>query len=434
MKKCLSLLVSLILMVTMVTPSALASDVIEINLITCFPEAATDTSAIAFHQVYEGFSQKYPNIHINHEMVDPSTYPFKMQTLAMADEMPDVFLLEGASTQIFADLGVIAPINDILDADPAYRDQFLDGVFADVSLGDDIYAVPYQNTSCTLLFYNEKLLNEVGITELPTDWPAFMEAVRTLKAAGKIPIALGNKEQWPAVSPLFSTLADRVTGSDFPNKVKKGEAKFTDEIFLKALDLIVELRDAGAFNEDMNTIDSEQGRALFAQGDCGFMFEGGWAVSSIEMAVSDELRPYIKVMDTPVVPGGLGSPMSYAGGGGFGYTINPKLEGEKREAAIAVMKYFTTGDYVDRLYEVGGAPAAKIHNADASKLSPLTVLVNDYCAQSTILPVYDVVFPSQIYMMFYMGIQEILAGTGTPQSVAESAQAEADLYIQDIQG
>lgn len=429
MKKCLSLLLCLAMLVLLGAP-ALAEEEVEINLITCFPEAATDTSAIAFHQVYDAFFELYPNIKINHEMVDPSTYPFKMQTLAMADELPDVFLLEGASTKVFADQGVIAPINDILDADSEWKAQYLEGVFADISLGGDIYAVPFQNTPCTLLFYNEKVLKEAGVTELPADWPTFLEAVKKLKAAGKIPIALGNKEQWPAVSPLFSTLADRVTGSDFPNKVKKGEAKFTDEIFLKALGLMAELRDLGAFNEDMNTLDSEQGRALFAEGNSGFMFEGGWAVSSIEMAASEELRPFIKVMDTPAVPGGLGKPMSFAGGGGFGFTLNPKLEGAKRDAAIKLIQYFTTGDYVDRLYEVGGAPAAKVHNADSSKLSPLTVEVNDYCAKCAILPVYDVVFPSQIYMTFYVGIQEILSGTGTPESVAAASQAEMDLVLQ----
>jgi len=325
---------------------------------------------------------------------------------------------------------VIAPINGILDADPEWKAQYPDGVFADISLGGDIYAVPFQNTPCTLLFYNEKVLEEAGVTELPRDWPQFLEAVAKLKAAGKIPIALGNKEQWPAVSPLFSTLADRVTGSDFPAKVKSGEAKFIDEIFLKALGLMAELRDLGAFNEDMNTLDSEQGRALFAEGNAGFMFEGGWAVSSIELAVAEELRPYIKVMDTPTVPGGLGKPMSYAGGGGFGFTLNPKLEGAKRDAAIKLIKYFTTGDYVDRLYEVGGAPAAKTTNVDSSKLSPLTVAVNEYCAQCAILPVYDVVFPAQIYMEFYVGIQEILSGSGTPESVAESAQAQMDQYLE----
>jgi len=433
MKRRLLALLTVTLFVMPLFPMALSANaegaVIELNVINCFPEAATDTAAIAFFKVLDGFYQQNPDIKLNIEANDPSSYPFKMQTLAMSDALPDLFLLEGASTQSFSDQGVIKPINDALDADPDWKNQFLPGVFGDISLGSDIYAIPFQMTPCTLLFYNEKLLDEVGIPEPPKDWPAFMDAVKVLKDAGKIPIAMGNKEQWVAVSPMFSTLADRVTGLDFTDDVKAGKVKFTDPDFIAALEKVAELRDAGAFNADINTLDSEQGRALFAAGDSGFMFEGGWAIPSIDVAVSEDLAPYIKVMDTPVIPDGKGLPMSLAGGSGFGWAYNYKLDDAKREAALRFIKYFTTGEYVKYLYEVGGAPAAVVTGADDSKLTPLTQNANAYVAQCNFLPVYDVVFPAEVYTEFYVGIQEILTGTSTPEQVAQSAQDALDRLL-----
>jgi len=398
-------------------------------MITCFPEAATDTSALAFYKVWDAFVENNPDIKINHETVDPATYPFKMQTLAMADDLPDVFLLEGSATKTFFDQSVIKPINDVLDNDPEWKNLFLDGVFDDIKLGNDIFAVPFQMTPCTLLFYNEKLLNEVGVNEPPKDWPAFMDAIAKLRDAGKIPIALGNKEQWVAVSPMFSTIADRVTGTDFTFDVNAGKAKFTDPIFIDALNIMADLRDAGAFNDDMNTIDPEQGRVLFAQGNSGFMFEGGWAISSVDMALDPDLAPYIKIMDTPTIPGGKGTGMSFAGGGGFGWTFNYKLSDEGKEAAVRTIKHFTTGDYLKYLCELGGTPPAKVSDVDESSFTPLMISANEYIAQSRFLPVYDVNFPAQIYTLFYIGIQEILTGTSTPEEVAEMVQAEMDIYL-----
>jgi len=74
---------------------------------------------------------------------------------------------------------------------------------------------------------------------------------------------MGNKSNVPVGSTLFSTLADRVTGTEWFGGLATGQSKFTDPVFVEALNKLKELKDIGAFNADLNSIDEGQRDPLY---------------------------------------------------------------------------------------------------------------------------------------------------------------------------
>ena len=78
----------------------------------------------AMKPLMEQYLAEHPNIVLDEESVSNADLATKVQTLAAGDELPDVFMLKGQMAQAFVENGKLYALNDVLDADTEWKDNF----------------------------------------------------------------------------------------------------------------------------------------------------------------------------------------------------------------------------------------------------------------------------------------------------------------------
>ncbi|MBO9598903.1 MAG: extracellular solute-binding protein, partial [Cohnella sp.] len=284
----------------------------------------------------------------------------------------------------------------------------------------NIYTVPMNLAPTSLIYYNQALFDRYAV-KVPTTWDELLTAVEIFNRNEIIPIALGNKANWVAQSTIFSTIANRVTGTEwFLNAVNQTGASFEDPVFIEALSRIQQLAKVHAFQPGFNSIDDNQMMKLYIEGKAAMFINGGWAVSNIVNNAPKEVLDHTHVTILPPIEGGKGKARSTSGVVGTGLGVNKKLSGEKKEAAL------------DLLYALSG-PEGQKATLDSSTLvsydiepdpaiaHPLFIELNQLIAGLDIHPVYDISLSSAAAEVVNNGIQELLSG-GSPEAIARKIQ------------
>lgn len=405
---------------------AASNENITLSLMTLWAKDNTENIASSLRARIAKFQNENPNIVVEEEGIgDQTSYYTKLKTLAASNDLPDVFVCKGSELAMFAQNQVAAPLDDILNADTAWRDGYLDGAFDDLTSNGSIYAIPYSMLSTHVIYYNSKLLGDAGFTSFPETWAEFMDMIAKLKASGVTPIALGNKEQWVANSCLLSSLGDRFTGSDWFYSINsKGGAKFTDAEFVNALAALQEMSNAGSFNSDMNSINNDQQKTLFYNGTAAMFMEGSWAIGAVVGEAPAEIAAVTEVAVLPSVNSGKGNPRSMSGGAGSGLAVGVKGYAEKKDIVAALLKYTLSEDYSKDIAAKGEPVAFKISDYDKSNVSPLASKYAEMASKLAFTPIYDSYLNPAVNSTINEGLQELLINAVTPEVLAEKIQAE----------
>lgn len=392
--------------------------------------SATDTSA-AYWIMANKFMEENPGVTIHTEYVAHDDYETKLRTLIAGDSLPDVFMTKGDNLPTLVEGDMILPVLDEIKTDQEWYDSYVDGAFDDGTYKGVAYTVPFQMQANTIVVYNEKILKECGYDEYPATYQELLEAIPEIKKAGYVPIALGNSGQWVAEGALFNTFAYRYVDKAWFDGIKSGDgtAKFTDAQFVQALTDFQALAQAGAFNEDMNSIDDAEMTAMYYNGKAASYINGAWAVSDIIKNCPDEIKENTRFCLMPSVDGQPGARENVSAGAGWGYCLNSKLDGENKEAVKAFLKYVTTGEYADVALAQGVFSAAVSQSADDSSLDPIFKEYKDIEATMNFMPIFNVQLPPELISEEWADMQELLIGDITPEDMANRMQeAIEDTY------
>ena len=411
------------------TPPA-TDDTITINLMTLWARDNTENIASSLRARVALYQDQNPNVVVVEEGIgDQTAYYTRLTTLAAANDLPDVFVCRGSELSMFAQSGLVAPLNDILNANPGWRDGYVDGAFDDLTTDGSVFAVPYSMLSTHVIYYNSDLLNAAGFSSFPQTWSEFLDMVAALNANGITPIALGNREQWVANSCLFSTLGDRFTGSDWFRSIISGSgAQWTDPDFVNALAALQELKNAGAFNDDLNSINNDDQKTLFYNGEAAMFMEGSWAIGAVVDEAPADVLAAARVAVLPAVNGGRGNPRAMSGGSGSGLAVGVKaLDDPAKMAVIADFLEFVLGEDYSKDIASKGEPAAfAVSDYDTSNVPPLAALYAEMASSLAFSPIYDSFLNPAVNGVLNEGLQELLINVITPQALAERLQAEND--------
>lgn len=408
--------------------SAAGSEAVTLTVCTQMIEGDGGTNTAAFYERLEQYKKDYPNVEIVLQTVDPANYPEKMRTLAVGDQLPDIFELESAALSTFVDTGRLQEMDEYLAENPYYKEHEIGNAISEFVQDDVTYGIPLQMCPNALLFYNKAMLKDCGYDAFPTQWNDFMDLIGKLNEKGITPMALGNKEQWVAVSCIMSNLSDRFTGTEWFNSVVDGTgAQFTDPEFVASLEALVEMRDAKAFNEDMNSLGTDGQRAMFNNGKAAMYMEGSWAIPTLEDAIAG-VKENIGVTVLPAVEAEKGDAKSISGAAGYGYAMRNDLSDAAKEAAYNFITYTAGEGYCKALLEAGGDSAFSVDEYDAGKLSDAAKQKNELLKTTPFCPGYDVSLPPEVYQVEYEEVQGLLIGTTTPQAVAQDMQDAWDMY------
>ena len=302
--------------------------------------------------------------------------------------------------------------------------QFKEDVFLDSTYKDAVWGAPYQIQANCVGFYNASIFEECGITGWPETMQELMADCEKIRAAGYVPIALGNKVQWPASSTLLNNLIFKYEDREWFESMMDGSgASFTDPEIIRA---IYELKELSAyFNTDMNSTTQDEMESMFYHRKAAMFFCGAWAVGAVLQNCPDEVLKDTHVALMPGVEGEKGTTANTAAGTGWYYVINADLSDEKLEEALNFVKAVTSGAYADDALSYGYFSAAK-ESGSGNGAEEQEPLFWEYAALTETMeycPVLDCILPAELGSgAMCVDAQKLLADEMTPEEMAKDLQ------------
>ena len=386
-----------------------------------------------FRSVIAAWEAAHPDIKLNQNVLANAEYKTQIATLAGANDLPDVFLLQGMNTIAWAEAGLVLDMSDIIKASPYYAD-YNSAFFAPFTTPDGkIYGLPaLTGGTCTVVIYDKAMWKEAGYDAFPTTWAEVEKADEYFEAQGIDTIAFGNGGQWQMNSDFVSTLGNRYTGPEwFSSLIAKTGAAFTDEAFVAALTETQRLfKDTKIFNEDFNAVTNEDAREYYIAGDAAAFIGGNWDESYIAATLKEMDEEKFNNIGFAVLPqpaDATKAPTSQNIGLGYAMAINPKVAEDPAKLAAAIdLCYELTGpafsNYVAKYYALGGL--TKVADVDLSAFDAIT---QDFYKWSYVdtetCEIYDSYINSAVWSVLNTGMQAMCNGEKTPQEVANETQA-----------
>lgn len=384
-----------------------------------------------FRTVLAAWNDVHPDINLNENVLANAEYKTQIATLAAADNLPDVFLLQGMNTKAWAEQGLVMDLTDTIKASP-YYDQYDQDYFTPFKDGDKIYGFPVlTGGTCTVVIYDKAMWKEAGYDQFPSTWEDVEKASEYFKEQGIDTVAFGNGGKWQANSDFLSTLGDRYTGKDwFQSLIDKSGAAFTDEAFVKALAETQHLfTETDIFNEDYNSVTNEDAREYYISGDAAAFIGGNWDESYIAATLKDSDEEKFNNIGFAVLPqpaDATEDPDSQNIGLGYAVAINPKVADDPDKLAAAIdLAQEVTGPafstYVAENYALGGL--TKTDDVDLGKFDQITQDFYNYSyVDTTKCEIYDSYINSAVWDVLNTDLQTMMNGEMTPEEVAENAQ------------
>ena len=407
-----------------------AGEKIVIHLMSQTPRSGQGTEGFAtgFYNMLDQWCADHPEVEVNLEDMDQTSYQTKINSVCAAGDIPDIFMLKGSWATTFIDNGWVSDLSGGLDADPAWRDGYIENAFEAVTRDEKVYGIPTQSMATGLVFYNSQMWADMGYETFPETWEELLEAVEKFKAAGISTFVLGNKPNWPAESCWMSTLGDRYTGADWTQSILEGSgAKFTDPEFIEALTLFKELNDKGAFNADINSIDDKEEDTVYFNAKAASIVSGTWFIPIIETTAPEDVKNATKLALLPAISGGTDQQNTISGGPAWFLSVGSSVPEEKRELVMDLVKTLTGKEQADITASMGNLTAWADPTYDESKVSPLYTEYNQLMKNAKTVRIYDACMPGSVIETMNVGLQSLLAGEKTPEELANEIQMEQEL-------
>lgn len=215
-----------------------------------------------------------------------------------AKKAPDVLMVQVDWVAEFADLGIIAPLDDRIAREPAEFFGNIPTTFHQKWKGKQYY-LPIESGAIAL-FYNTELFREAGLPGAPTTWDEFAEYGRKLTNPAKRQYAItGTLQTEPPTNmtyEIYPLLLQNGAGILDPDAKK---ALFNSSEGVGAIEWYAERinRDKISVPGVLSNGEKEK-RANFASGNVAMMFEGPWGVS-----IQKQLNPALKYDIAPLPKG-----------------------------------------------------------------------------------------------------------------------------------
>ncbi|WP_327109315.1 extracellular solute-binding protein [Nonomuraea glycinis] len=356
------------------------------------------------------FQAKYPHVTIKMTVLENEAYKSKVTTLTQSGKAPDLFATWGGGVlQQQIDAGLVKDVS--ADVAPVL-DTFTKASLTAYQFDGKTYALPV-DIGMVGFWYNKKLFEQAGITEPPTTWSAYLDAVNKLKTAGITPIALAGKEKWPGHY-YWAYLAMRIAG--LPALQQAGvDHDFTKPEFVQAgqqLKALVDLQpfQKGFLGASYSTPDGQA--ATVSNSKAAMELMGQWA-PNVQNDNGKGLGDDLGFFPFPAVEGGKGT-ITEAFGGGGGMAVGADAPAE----AIELLKFLTeTGNHTKAVEKNAVLPVLK--GEESAVKDPNLKVVADSLANATGFQLYlDQAYPPAVGAEVNDSVAELFAGAKTPDQVA----------------
>lgn len=235
----------------------------------------------------EEFMQRHPEIKIEYTMLSGDQLTQTLTTAIKSGEAPDLFALpSGVKLSTAVAEGWYQSMSPYLSQE--FIDSFETGALNEgvTTIDGEIYALPEAaNIVNSLMFYNKDIFTEAGLDpeNPPKTWSEFQDACKKITEAGNGKyygiIESGNVPTRTEIElRSFANLAGAKCNYYGVMSVVDGTNPFASDGMKQALNLYAQLAADGSIHPDSINLDAPSARAMFAQGQAGFLIQGSWCI------------------------------------------------------------------------------------------------------------------------------------------------------------
>jgi len=287
MKRFLSLLVAVALLVSLATVTASAEDKFQshkIKLLSIWDETDPTSNGYILNELAKQYAETVQGFELDYEYVDITEIDQKVTTLMASNDLPELCIYESGVR-----LKTVIESGQILDLDKALTDlgvrDYVDSGAASLLIGlvdgVGLYDLPL-GLNVEGFWYNKAVFEAAGLdpNSPPKTWDELMAACEAIKATGIAPIVQGGADQWPMTRVLNAYLV-RSVGLDAVKNAMDGTAKWTDDNYVAAAQMFQDMATKGYFAAGMNTIDYTTAVNMVMSGQAGMQYNGSWVTSNL---------------------------------------------------------------------------------------------------------------------------------------------------------
>ncbi|NLD60597.1 MAG: carbohydrate ABC transporter substrate-binding protein [Clostridiales bacterium] len=322
-------LFALVLTIALLGSFALAEGV-TIKTVSTF--AGTDAAADTYQQLLDQWAAETGNTVEDASATSDEAWKAGVINDFAAGNEPDILFYFAKTADSARILDRVVPIAEINEA---YPDLNLTENAAIAESDGKIYAIPVR-AFWEGLFCNVDLFEKYNL-ELPTDWAKFETAVKTFKENGVVPMAVSFSDV-PHYIVEFAILS---SGTPEEHKARPAPGETVPESWVEGMKLLHELYEMGAFAADANATTEAITSQMFRDGQAAMQLDGSWFANGIPQERWDK----VVVMPFPTHAEDA-DPTAFIGGVSMGFYLTRSAweDPAKRDAAVDLLRYLTTGD------------------------------------------------------------------------------------------
>ncbi|MEE1942331.1 extracellular solute-binding protein [Streptomyces sp. TRM 70361] len=318
-----------------------------------------DASVKVQEAAVERFNEK-SDVKVKLVPVPGESYQDRMRTAMGTSNAPDIFFnWGGGSIRSFVEKDMLVDLTPEFEADADLSSAFIPSILESAKIDGKYYGVPMRGMQPVILFYNKDVFKKAGNEQPPSDWKELLALIDVFKEQGVTPFALAGTTAWTELM-WVEYLLDRIGGAEVFDRIQNGDSEaWGDPAVLKTAETIRDLVDRGAFGDTFQSVDytSDGASTLFAKGKAAMHLMGSWEYSNQQTNQPEFAEKGLDWVTFPEFPKGKGATGNVVGNPANFWSINSKLEGKEREAAIEFVKTAADEEYVEEMVDNGEVPA-----------------------------------------------------------------------------
>lgn len=300
----------------------------------------------------KAFMVLHPEVELEH-IPQSKEYWMALKTSLLADEAPDIFGILRTNPDLYHYMENLRPI---IEADPEWMAQqnYIDS--PDIWTGEMLVSIAIDAWYAGVYYYKDMLTSR-GLKE-PVTVEDYLALVPVFAKDNIKVIAQGG--DWWVMEWFFYNMAQQLAPDNVNvvHDTEMGKFKWTDEWFRKSLTAFKKLYDGGIYREDELQLGqfAEAIQSFQNKRSWGFWMGGTWWAGS--MNPDDLAKGNIGMLPVPLIDPKSVPTLSTSTGQPYG--LPKAIEPEKRDMAIAFLKYLSSPAAVKVLLENDILPAAKV--------------------------------------------------------------------------
>ncbi len=386
------------------------------KVVITFPSiwVGTDGKAKVFGQMVDSFNKENENkIEVKiEEYTDYDAYEDKIRTTISTGNAPDIFTFKSsADLQLYSESGKLMDLTSYL-ADKEWSDKFAEGVIKTAQYKGKNFALPYENAVIAIMF-NQKLLNSVGVTTVPTTYEELWKVCDALKAKKIFPTAqMTNKNAWTSM--LWYSYALAAVGG--PDVYEKG---LDDPAFVEAAKIMQKMftyTSPDALGADATVVNGH-----FFNERSAIYTNGSWILSRIKKEGVQGLY------DNLAISAGLGynggKPGAYVNAVQAYIAAGKQSDPAKEEAIVKFLKYICDVDRVTELSNSSGSIfTIKSKITDQTEKLQAT-MIEQSTAAPYMIGTFESAMPTKVVTAFPSALEGLILGELTPEKFVAELKA-----------